>query len=178
MTSRGAAANRFRSSSTSSPSTSIATTRCARSRSFAVSAPRPGPISITSGSRAGHTAPAMRFRTESDWRKCCPSFRGTPPLAPHAVVPGKYELLQAPCGLPAGGGRDEFRIQNHALHFGRQLAAVHIPVLHMAGGIHQNGERDLIAGHERTAPLELDVVLDALDRAFRIRKPGDDFRHR
>src|ERR1041385_4822366 len=102
----------------------MATTRAARSSSFAVRAPRPGPISITRSAGSGQTADAIRSRMDPLMRKCWPSFRGTRPLAPQ---PGarvlEHDLLQAPGGLPVNGGGREARKQDEALHFIGELAA-------------------------------------------------------
>src|SRR5713226_1396462 len=112
----------------------MAMTRAARSSSLLVSAPRPGPISITRSAGSGQTARAIRSRIELATRKCCPSFCGTPPSTPQATGGGSRledDLFEAPGGLTVDSGRCEPGEQNQVRHFVGQLTAREVIVLHV-----------------------------------------------
>src|ERR1022692_1244957 len=150
ISNRGSPANLVRRCSTSVASISMATTRAARRRSFSVSAPRPGPISITRSSPAGHTATAIRSRTLALLRKCWPSFGGKVwRLAPQAVAAAEDHLFQPPRGLAVNRGRRELREQDEAGHFVGQFAPGEIEILHASAFVNQQGQRHFIAIDDR-----------------------------
>src|SRR6516225_11700116 len=105
-------------------SSSMAITELARRSNRVVSAPRPGPISITRSWCVGQTAAAMRSRIEPLIRKCWPSLRRATRsrLALYAVDRAERHLHLAPGGPSEESSRSEVGEQNDADHVGRQLA--------------------------------------------------------
>src|ERR1035437_475791 len=149
---RGSPANLVRKCSTRAASISMATTRAALRRSFSVSAPRPGPISITRSSPAGHTATAIRSKTLALVRKCWPSFGGKVwRLAPQPASAAEDDLFQTPGGLAAHRGRRKQGEQDEALHFVREFAPGEVVVLHVSAVVNQQGQRHFIAVDDRIA---------------------------
>ena len=109
----------------------MAMTRSACASRRLVREPRPGPISMTSGSRSGHAARAMRSRTEPRTGSVG-RVSGAPRLAlaaDHVVNAAEGNQHLAVGRLAEPGGRREAAEEHHLgevrLHFRADLALLH-----------------------------------------------------